>query len=95
MPGGWVYILTNRPKGTLYIGVPEDLARRLEQHRSGFGSKFVQKYDLKHLVYVEGREDIQTAIQRETSLKRWPRTWKVELIEKVNPEWNDLAELGP
>jgi putative endonuclease len=94
MPGGWVYILTNRANGTLYIGVTDDLARRLEEHRSGVGSKFVQKYYLKRLVYAERHEEIQTAIQRETSLKRWPRTWKVQLIEKANPEWNDLAALG-
>ncbi len=90
MDGGWLYILTNRPNGTLYIGVTNDLARRIWEHREGRGSAFARKYYLRHLVYAERHDDIRNAIQRETSLKRWPRAWKVALIEKQNPEWADL-----
>ena len=90
MPGGWVYILANRPNGTLYIGVTNDLARRVWEHRQGTGSAFTRKYYLHRLVYAEPHDDIRTAIQRETSLKRWPRAWKLALIETHNPEWADL-----
>ena len=61
MPGGWVYIMTNQPNGTLYIGVTSDLARRIWEHRNGFGSKFAQRYYLKRLVYAEPHDDIRTA----------------------------------
>jgi putative endonuclease len=91
MPGGWAYIMTNRPHGTLYIGVTNDLAQRVFEHRQGTGSGFVRRYGLRRLVYAEPHDDIRAAIQRETSLKRWPRAWKVELIAAYNPEWNDLA----
>ena len=90
--GGWVYIMTNRPNGTLYIGVTNDLARRLDEHRTGMGSRFAKRYYLKRLVYFEHHEDIRDAIQRETSLKRWPRAWKVALIISQNPDWRDLAD---
>ena len=88
--GGWVYIMTNRRNGTLYIGVTSDLLRRIWEHREGVGSSFVRRYGLTRLVYCERHEDIRTAIQRETSLKRWPRAWKVRLFAAQNPEWNDL-----
>ena len=88
--GGWVYIMTNRRNGTLYIGVTSDLLRRIWEHREGVGSSFVRKYGLTKLVYCERHEDIRTAIQRETSLKRWPRAWKVRLFDAHNPEWEDL-----
>jgi putative endonuclease len=92
--GGWVYIMTNHPNGTLYIGVTNDLTRRLWEHRNGTGSRFAKRYYVKRLVYTERHEDIRDAIQRETSLKRWPRAWKVALIEAENPAWRDLgAEL--
>jgi len=92
--GGWVYIMTNHPNGTLYIGVTNDLDRRVWEHREGLASRFTRRYYLKHLVYAEHHEDIAAAIQRETSLKRWPRAWKVDLIISKNPEWKDLgAEL--
>ena len=83
--------MTNHPNGTLYIGVTNDLMRRVWEHRSAMGSRFVRRYYLKRLVYFERHEDIRDAIQRETSLKRWPRAWKVELIESQNPEWRDLG----
>jgi putative endonuclease len=93
--GGWVYIMTNRPNGTLYLGVTKDLARRVWEHRNGHGSQFTKRYYVKRLVYAEHHDDIRNAIQRETSLKRWPRAWKTELIESLNPEWEDLGEQLP
>jgi putative endonuclease len=89
--GGWIYIMTNHPNGTLYIGVTNDLARRVQEHSDGIASRFTRRYYLKRLVYAERHEEIQTAIQRETSLKRWPRTWKVNLITSQNPNWDDLS----
>ncbi len=88
--GGWIYIMTNRRNGTLYVGVTNDLIRRVWEHREGTGSRFVRRYDLTKLVYFEHYEDIRVAIQRETSLKRWPRAWKVRLLASENPEWEDL-----
>jgi putative endonuclease len=90
MQGGWIYILTNRPNGTLYIGVTADLARRVWEHRQGIGSAFTKRYRLTRLVFAEQHATIATAIQRETSLKRWPRAWKIALIEGQNPDWSDL-----
>ena len=75
--GGWVYIMTNHPNGTPYICVTNDLARRVWEHRTGMGSRFARRYYLKRLVYTERHEGIRDAIQRETSLKRWPRAWKL------------------
>ncbi len=92
MHGGWVYILTNRPNGTLYVGVTSDLARRVWEHRDGVADGFTRRYGLKRLVYAERHEDIQTAIQREKNLKHWSRAWKVRLILAANPEWNDLYD---
>ena len=84
--------MTNHPNGTLYIGVTNDLARRVDVHRTGMGSSFVKHYYLKRLVYFEHHEDIRNAVQRETSLKRWRRAWKVALIVSQNPDWRDLAD---
>jgi putative endonuclease len=95
MQGGCVYIMTNSSSSTLYIGVTNDLARRVWEHRQGAGNAFTRRYYLKRLVYAERHYDIQTAIQRETSLKRWPRAWKVDLIASQNPEWNDLSDQLP
>ena len=88
--GGWVYILTNRRNGTLCIGVTSDLVRRVTQHREGTGNSIARRYALNRLVYFEHHEDIRAAIQRETSLKRWPRAWKVRLFAGTNPDWQDL-----
>src|SRR5689334_3184388 len=85
MRGGWVYIMTNKPNGTLYIGVTNDLPRRVYQHREGLVPGFTRTYGLTRLVYAEQHEDIRTAIQRETSLKRWRRAWKVRLFAAQNP----------
>jgi len=92
MPGGWVYIMTNRPDGTLYVGVTSDLAHRAWQHRTGAVPGFTKRYGLKRLVWAEPHDDIRSAIQREKVLKSWPRAWKVRLIHAANPEWNDLYD---
>jgi putative endonuclease len=92
MQGGWVYIVTNRPNGTLYVGVTSDLARRAWEHRDGITEGFTTRYGLTRLIYAERYEDIRTAIQREKNLKHWPRAWKVRLILEQNPNWDDLYE---
>ena len=92
MSGGWVYILTNRAHGTLYIGVTADLARRMAEHRGGTQDSFPRRYGLTLLVFAEWHDDIRTAIQRETSLKRWPRAWKERLIMDSNHFWQDLTD---
>ena len=91
MPGT-VYILTNRPNGTLYLGVTADLSRRVWEHREGRGSTFTRRYGLRRLVWYEHHEDIRTAIQRERTMKGYPRAWKVRLILVMNPTWDDLYE---
>ena len=90
--GGWVYIMTNRPNGTLYVGVTSDLARRAWEHRMGLVEGFTRRYGLKRLVYAERHDRIGSAIQRETNLKHWPRAWKVNLILADNPSWDDLYD---
>ena len=89
--GGFVYILTNRAFGVLYIGVTAELDARIWQHRNGHGSHFCRNYGLDRLVLVEEFPSIEEAIAREKQLKRWRREWKIELIEAVNPEWEDLG----
>ena len=88
----WVYILASRKNGTLYIGMTNNLARRVHEHRCGRGSRFVQKYRVKRLVYVEPHEEVDRAIQREKTMKEWPRTWKIRQVESINPEWKDLYD---
>jgi len=90
--GGWTYIMTNRPGGVLYVGVTDDLAARLYQHRSGTGSDFCKRYKLTRLVLAERHETILEAIAREKALKAWQRAWKLRLIEEYNPDWSDLSE---
>jgi putative endonuclease len=80
----------SQKRGTTYIGVINSLARRVPEHKEGTGSRFTARYGVQHLVWYEERFDIRDAIQREKSLKRWPRQWKIELIEKTNPDWNEL-----
>ena len=89
----FVYILASARNGTIYIGVTNSLQKRLEQHRAGIGSEFVKKYGVYRLVYVEAYERPYEAIFREKQLKRWKRDWKIELIERDNPEWSDLSDL--
>ncbi len=86
--GGWVYIITNQPNGTLYIGVTSGLIRRISQHRTGEFDGFSKQHNLKRLVYFERHDDILAAIAREKAMK----AWKVRLIMTGNPEWNDLYE---
>ena len=90
--GGWVYIMTNKHEGVLYIGVTSDLAARVHQHRTGAGSAFCRRYGLTRLVYAERHDDIHSAIVREKAMKAWKRAWKIELIESANPEWGDLFD---
>jgi putative endonuclease len=87
---GYVYMTAGQKRGTIYIGVTNDLARRIPEHRDGKGSRFTARYGVKRLVWYEEHFDIRDAIQREKSLKRWPRQWKIELIEKANPECHEL-----
>ncbi len=86
----WVYIITNKPRGVLYIGVTGGLDDRMERHVNGLGSHFSAKYKLKRLVYFEQFQYVQDAISREKQLKNWHRQWKINLIEQQNPDWNNL-----
>jgi len=87
--GGWVYIMADRYRGTIYIGVTADLAARIHQHRKGDGSDFVMRYGLNRLVYAEHHDRIEDAIAREKAMKKWRREWKIRLIEEQNPDWLD------
>jgi putative endonuclease len=87
----FVYIMTNRIYGTLYVGVTNDLSRRVWEHREGVVAGFTKTYGLKTLVYYEVFDSISEAIHREKRLKHWKRTWKVALIEQQNPNWEDLS----
>jgi putative endonuclease len=86
----FVYILASAKNGTLYIGVTNNLTRRVWEHRDGMVPGFTKKYGVKALVYFEEFGDVGLAINRETRLKKWKRRWKIELIEKSNPDWCDL-----
>jgi putative endonuclease len=92
MRGGWVYIMADRYRGTIYIGVTRDIAARVWAHKEGRGSKFCSRYRLHRLVYAEFAPSIEEAIAREKAMKRWNRAWKIELIERANPNWDDLFE---
>ncbi|HKP33362.1 MAG TPA: GIY-YIG nuclease family protein [Sphingomicrobium sp.] len=92
MRGGWVYIMADRYRGTLYIGVTSDLAAWVWAHREGRGSKFCLRYGLTRLVHAEEAPTIAEAIAREKAMKKWNRAWKIELIEQANPDWDDLFE---
>ncbi len=90
--GGWVYIMANRYRGGMYVGVTADALARVYQHREGTGSRHVADFGKTRLVYVERHEDIEQAIAREKLVKKWRREWKFALIEADNPEWDDLRE---
>jgi putative endonuclease len=86
----WVYILASRIGGTLYIGVTNNLVRRVYEHRMGLVDGFTKKYAVRRLVYFEQYSEIEVAILREKRLKKWDRAWKIHLIEELNPNWDDL-----
>ncbi|ADR36902.1 GIY-YIG nuclease family protein [Oceanithermus profundus] len=88
-----VYIVANRKNGALYVGVTSDLKRRAWEHRQGLVEGFSKRYGLKRLVYFELHPTMASAIQREKQLKAWKRAWKIDLIQKENPNWNDLFHL--
>jgi putative endonuclease len=88
----YVYIMANKRNGTIYIGVTNSLARRVYEHANSLIPGFTSRYGLKMLVHYEVFDSVSLAIQRETNLKTWPRRWKLDLIEKTNPQWKDLAE---
>jgi putative endonuclease len=86
----YVYILASRIGGTIYIGVTNDLVRRVAEHRLKSVEGFTKKYEVDRLVYFEQFDDVENAIRREKQLKKWNRAWKVRLIEELNPNWDDL-----
>ena len=88
----YVYIMTNKPNGVLYIGMSNDLIRRVFEHKNHSLKGFTDDYNLTRLVWFEQTGDVMSAIAREKQLKNWHRDWKIELIENMNPEWNDLYE---
>ncbi|ALN41448.1 GIY-YIG nuclease [Rickettsia rhipicephali] len=88
----WVYILCSNKHDTLYIGITNNIIRRAYEHKQKIIKGFTSKYNIIKLVYTEELTDIQEALTREKNLKKWQRSWKIELIEKTNPEWKDLIE---
>ncbi len=90
----FVYIVTNKPHGTLYVGVTSNLLGRTWQHKEKTIEGFTKKYNCSHLVYYEAHENPESAIRREKRLKHWIRRWKIDLIQQMNPDWLDLFEDG-
>ena len=88
----WVYILASKAGGTLYIGVTNNLVRRVYEHREGLADSFSKRYGINTLVYLEPHETIAAALQREKNIKHWSREWKIDLIVASNPDWRDLYE---
>ncbi|PHR62864.1 MAG: GIY-YIG nuclease [Robiginitomaculum sp.] len=88
----WVYMMTNQRNGTLYVGSTSNLIARIDQHRNGTVEGFTKKYGLTRLVWAEECADMETALSAEHRIKKWRRKWKLDLIEKHNPEWDDLWE---
>ena len=91
----FVYLMASQRNGTLYIGVTNDLHRRIDEHRSGMVSGFTSKYRVHQLVWFETHERIDEAIVREKQLKGWNRAWKLKLIEAANPGWRDVSDSIP
>ncbi|MFO1088704.1 MAG: GIY-YIG nuclease family protein [Hyphomicrobiales bacterium] len=87
-----VYIVSSGRNGTLYVGMTNELARRMHEHREGLVAGFTKRYGVSRLVWYEAHEDVREAIRREKALKSWMRQWKIDLIEKMNPDWEDLYE---
>lgn len=90
--GGFVYIVASRRNGTIYIGVTTDLPKRAWQHREGLVEGFSKRYGCKMLVWYEPHDEIEQAIRREKQMKEWRRSWKLRVIEEMNPNWDDLFE---
>ena len=88
----YVYILAKGRNSTFYVGMTSNLPKRVWEHKNEVVDSFTQKYDIKNLVYYEIYADAENAIKREKRLKKWNRTWKMRIIEQMNPEWNDLYE---
>jgi|SRR3989344_2574889 len=88
----FIYILTNKRNGTLYIGITNDLKRRVYEHKNGLVEGFTKKYRLKNLIYYEILNTAESAIRREKQLKKWKRMWKLRVIEEKKPDWKDLYE---
>ena len=88
----YVYLLTNQSNHVLYIGVINDLVRRMYEHRDKLADGFTKKYNVNKLVYFEETDDINSALSREKQLKNWHRDWKINLITEANPQWKDLGE---
>ena len=88
----WVYILASRPRGTLYIGMTTDLLRRATEHREGMVEGFTKEYGVKMLVYYEAHDSLEAAAERERRIKHWARSWKIDLIRSMNPDWRDLYD---
>jgi len=91
--GGWVYIMADRYRGTMYVGVTSDAPARIHQHRNGDGSDFCRRYRLDRLVWAEHMPSITDAITHEKRIRRWHREWKFALIERGNPDWRDLFDM--
>lgn len=92
MKQGFVYIMSNKFYGTLYVGVTSDIVKRIYEHKNNLVDGFTKRYNLKNLVYYEIFDDIENAIKREKQLKNWHRDWKINLINDFNKEWKDLYE---
>ena len=92
MAYAYIYILANKPYGTVYIGITNDLSRRIYEHKNNAIKGFTSRYDLHKLVYYEPFDDIQDALRREKNLKAWKRDWKIKLVSEFNPEWENLYE---
>jgi putative endonuclease len=88
----WVYILASKPGRTLYVGVTNNLVRRVCEHREGLAESCTKRYGVKMLVYFEAHDTIAAALQREKNIKHWSREWKIDLIVKNNPDWRDLYD---
>ena len=87
-----VYILASKRNGTLYTGVTSDLVKRTWEHKNNLVEGFTKRYGVHHLVWYELHETMESAIQREKKIKEWKRVWKLELIERTNPDWQDLYD---
>ena len=92
MKKGFIYMMTNKQYGVLYIGITSDIVKRVYEHKNSYVDGFTKQYNLNILVYYEVYDEIEEAIKREKQLKNWHREWKVELVNKQNPNWEDLYE---